>query len=177
MCARLAADRSALISTKDWGGGREAAIVSLCAGWPPQSAGSCGIFPCPAIFSQVLIFSSCQGRSRQPPRRFQSSGLHANCLSIARLPPTYIMHLVSSAGPGRQRPSSLTFRRDQGCEGNTSGCNRLRLRARRPVEQLPKADVEQGRPAEAAAVRACRGATGRPASPRLHGSAVVKDAR
>lgn len=58
------------------------------------------IFPCPAIFSQVLIFSFCPGRSRQPPRYFQRSGLHANCLSMARLPPTYIMHLVSSARSG-----------------------------------------------------------------------------
>lgn len=103
---------------------KNTAMASLCARWPPQSAGSCGIFPCPAIFSQVLIFSSCQGRSRQPPHHFQSSGLHANCLSIAPSPPTYIMHLVSSARPGRQRPSSLTFRRDQGWKSNTSSCNR-----------------------------------------------------
>lgn len=122
MCARLAADRSTLIFTKD--GKKNTAMASLCARWPPQSAGSCGIFPCPAIFSQVLIFSSCQGRSRQPPHHFQSSGLHANCLSIAPSPPTYIMHLVSSARPGRQRPSSLTFRRDQGWKSNTYSCNR-----------------------------------------------------
>lgn len=154
MCARFAADRSTLIFTKD--GENKTAIVSLCARWPPQSAGSSGIFPCPAIFSQVLIFSSCQGRSRQPPQRFQSSGLHANCLSIARLPPTYIMHLVSSAGLGLQRPSSLTFSRDEGWKSNTSGCN--------CVEQQPTlplwASTDSERPAEPAAVRSCLGVTG-----------------
>lgn len=131
----------------------------MCAGWPPQSASSCGIFPCPTIFSPVLIFSSCQGCSRQPPHRFQSSGLHANCLSIARSPPTYIMHLVSSAGPGQQHPSSLTFSRDERWKSNTSGCNQ----AEQPPTLQHWADVkaifstDQERPAEPAAVRSWSG--------------------
>lgn len=113
-------------------GKKEPAAASLFVRWLLGSAGSPRIFPCPAIFSQVLIFSLCQSGSRQPPHHFQSCGLHANCPSIAWLPPTYIMHLVSSARPGRRRrrrhPSSLTFRRDESCRSSTSGCNQADLK-------------------------------------------------
>lgn len=91
------------------------------AHWPLQSPCSLWIFPCPAIFSQVLIFSFCQARSLQPPRYFQRSGLHANCLSMARLPPTYIMHLVSSAQAGLHHFGSFKFRRETDCKSNASG--------------------------------------------------------
>lgn len=49
------------------------------------------IFPMPPLsFSQVLIFSLGRDSSA---RHFQK-GLHANCRSMVRSPPTDIMHLV-----------------------------------------------------------------------------------
>lgn len=118
MCAHLAADRSTLIFTRKK---RSLPHCPSFAHWLLQSPGSLWIFPCPAIFSQVLIFSFCQARSLQPPRYFQRSGLHANCLSMARLPPTYIMHLVSSAQSGLHHFSSFKFRREKDCKSNASG--------------------------------------------------------
>lgn len=100
------------------------------AHWLLQSPGSLWIFPCPAIFSQVLIFSFCQARSRQPLRYFQRSGLHANCLSMARLPPTYIMHLVSFAQSGLHHFGSFKFRREKDCSSSASGYGQ--------AKQLPK---------------------------------------
>lgn len=104
MRTHLAADRSTLIFTQEERRRRKKKrSLPHCpsfAHWPLQSPDSLWIFPCPAIFSQVLIFSFCQAGSLQPLRHFQRSGLHANCLSMARLPPTYIMHLVSSAQSG-----------------------------------------------------------------------------
>lgn len=51
-------------------------------------------------FSQVLIFSLGRGSSA---RHFQKGfGLHANCPSMARSPPTDIMHLVCA----RKRPGA-----------------------------------------------------------------------
>lgn len=101
--------------------------------WLLQSPGSLWIFPCPAIFSQVLIFSFCQARSRQPPHYFQRSGLHANCLSMARLPPTYIMHLVSSAQSGLHHFGSFKFRREKDCKCNASGYSDAKEKHTLPV--------------------------------------------
>lgn len=119
MCTHLAADRSTLILTLPEQKGRgKKNKTKLCFIVPPLLIGyfSQPLFPCPAIFSQVLIFSFCQARSRQPPRYFQRSGLHANCPSMARLPPTYIMHLVSSAQPGPHHPGLIQIQ-----EGIASG--------------------------------------------------------
>lgn len=129
MCTHLAADRSALIFTGEKKRKRERWLPHCphSAHWLLQSPGSLWIFPCPAIFSQVLIFSFCQARSRQPPRRFQRSGLHANCLSIARLPPTYIMHLVSSAQSGLHHFGSFKFgREEEDCKSNAWGYGRAK---------------------------------------------------
>lgn len=72
-----------------------------------------GFSHAPTIFSQVLIFSLCQACARQPPRLFQRSGLHANCLSMAQSPPTYIMHLVPSTQSGlRCFLHTFKFRRE-----------------------------------------------------------------
>lgn len=111
------------------------------AHWPLQSPGSLWIFPCPAIFSQVLIFSFCQARSRQPPRRFQRSGLHANCLSMARLPPTYIMHLVSFAQSGLHHFGSFKFRREKDCKSNASGYGRAKQPPKEEKKKKKKNDL------------------------------------
>lgn len=95
--------------------------MSPFAHWLLQSPGSLWIFPCPTIFSQVLIFSFCQAHSQQPQCCFQRSGLHANCLSMARLPPTYIMHLVSFTQSLLHRFGSFKFRRGKHCKSNASG--------------------------------------------------------
>lgn len=116
MCTHLAADGSTLIFTKK----RKRSLSPLYS-LATSVAGSLWIFPCPAIFSQVLIFSFCQARSLQPPHYFQRSGLHANCLSMARLPPTYIMHLVSSAQSGLHHFGSFKFRRETDCKCIASG--------------------------------------------------------
>lgn len=125
MRTHLAADRSTLIFTPPYPQKRKKECsLPHCpsfAHWLLQSPGSLWIFPCPTIFSQVLIFSFCQARSRQPPHYFQRSGLHANCLSMARLPPTYIMHLVSSAQSGLHHFGSFKFRREKDCKSNASG--------------------------------------------------------
>lgn len=126
MRTHLAADRSTLIFTeKERGKEKRKRSLLHCpssAHWPLQPPDSLWIFPCPAIFSQVLIFSFCQAGSRQPLRHFQRSGLHANCLSMARLPPTYIMHLVSSAQSGLHHFfGSFKFRGERDCKSNASG--------------------------------------------------------
>lgn len=80
--------------------------------WLLQSPVSLWIFPCPHyLFSSLFICS------RQPPRLFQRSGLHANCLSMAWSPPTYIMHLVSSTQSGLRRFSrTFKFWREADCK-------------------------------------------------------------
>lgn len=109
MCTNSADNRRTLIFPTKKKKGMEKSCslphVSCVPYWLLQSPGCFSIFPCPAIFSQVLIFSFRQAHSLQPPHHFQRSGLHANCLSMARLPPTYIMHLVSST---QSRPSHFS---------------------------------------------------------------------